>query len=47
LNKLNEKWDYELIETDQRELIVEMIFDLANSQNIDIEDDFTLEYREW
>ena len=49
LNNLNKKCEYELIETDQRELIVSLIFDIANVQNINIsiEEDFTLEYREW
>ena len=49
LNKLNSKCDYELIENDQRELIIPMIFNLAKEQNIDAdeEEDFTIEYREW
>ena len=49
LNILNDKYNNELIETDQRELIVSMIFEAADQQNIDIDidEDFTLEYREW
>lgn len=47
LNLLNSKCDYELIETDQRELIVDMIFDVGAKHNFMFEDDFTDIHREW
>jgi len=48
LNKLNEKVDYELIETDQREDIVELIVIGGNLKGYnDRNEDVTEDWREW
>jgi len=48
LNELNEKCDYEIIETDQREDICEIIILAGNLKGYNSrEDDITEEWREW
>lgn len=48
LNELNEKADYALIETDQREVIWEIIQTSAVDCGLqEYEDDITEEWREW
>ncbi len=48
LNKLNEKTDYSLIETEEREAIWEIIQNSAVECGLsDPEDDITEEWREW
>ena len=47
LNKLNEKCNYCLIETDQREQICELIFSVLEQNNVSYEGDITEEWREW
>jgi len=48
LNDLNEKCEYELIETDQRELIAEIIISAGNQMGFNSKDeDITEDWREW
>jgi hypothetical protein len=47
LNKLNERCDECLIETDQREEICELIFMALTNASIPFEGDPTEEWREW
>ena len=48
LNKLNEKTDYTLIETDARESICEIIENVAVEAGLtNYDEDFTAEWREW
>ena len=48
LNKLNEKTDYSLIETEERESLWEIIQDAAVASGLqDCPDDVTGEWREW
>ena len=48
LNKLNDSCDHELIETDQREYICEIIIIAGNLMGYnEITDDITEEWREW
>jgi hypothetical protein len=47
LNALNEKCDYTIIETDQREDICALIGDAANKAGVTLESDATDEWREW
>ncbi len=48
LNKLNEKCDYELLETDQRELVCTIIINAGNLMGYNEEDeDITEEWREF
>lgn len=50
LNELNEKCDFELIETDEREQICEIIIEAAREcgyQFTDGEEDITGEWRDW
>ncbi|MCG7497504.1 hypothetical protein MHO82_11570 [Vibrio sp. Of7-15] len=47
LNELNEKCDYSIIETDQREDICEFIFQTLISAGIALDVDVTEEWRDW
>jgi|GEM_PF-569654 len=47
LNELNEKCSYELIETDQREQIVDMILESSKAKGYEFDYDITEKYREW
>ena len=47
LNEINEKTDYCLIETDQREDLCEFISKVAESCGFDMSNDPTYEWREW
>lgn len=48
LNSLNEISDYNLIETDQRELLCDLIFVAIKNTGIKVSDeDFTEQWREW
>ena len=47
LNALNEKCDYNIIETDQREDICELINAVITSKGHTVEEDITEEWREW
>lgn len=47
LNVLNEKCDYCLIETDQREDICEFIFQTLTSAGVPFSGDITEEWRDW
>jgi hypothetical protein len=48
LNRLNEKTEYSLIETDARESIWEIIQNSAVARGLkDVPDDVTEEWREW
>ena len=47
LNVLNEKCEYELIETDQREDICKFIITAVNVAGLKTDEDVTEEWREW
>lgn len=47
LNKLNDKCDGGLIETDQREDFCELIISAAKQAGLESDDDITEEWREW
>ncbi len=47
LNKLNEKADFEMIETDQREQLYEYISTAAQASGLKSDDDITEEWRDW
>jgi hypothetical protein len=48
LNKLNEKCEYSLLETDEREMICDIINKSAKKAGIEeADEDLTAEYREW
>lgn len=47
LNKLNEKCDFDLIETDQREELVPYIIDAAKLAGLVTAGDITEKWREW
>ena len=48
LNKLNEKCDFQLIETGEREQIAEIIISAGNLKGYNsLDDDITEEWREW
>lgn len=48
LNSLNEISDFSLIETDQRELLCDLIFVAVKNTGIKVSDeDFTEQWREW
>ena len=47
LNVLNEKCEYAIIETEQREDICELISMVINSTGHNLNEDITHEWREW
>lgn len=47
LNTLNKNCDLELIETDQRENIVEIIMSISSTKGYDNDSDVTEKFREW
>ncbi len=47
LNALNERLDFSLIETEQREDLCCFIMDAASLAGLDAEEDITEEWREW
>ncbi|ERJ11138.1 hypothetical protein [Haloplasma contractile] len=47
LNELQLESDYTLIETTQRELIFEFMESIALEYGLVVDDEFTLQYREW
>ena len=47
MNVLNEKCEYELIETDQREDICKFIITAVNVAGLKTDEDVTEEWREW
>lgn len=47
LNELNERCDFSIIETDQREDICEFIFQTLTNAGVEFEGDVTEEWRDW
>src|SRR4051812_2185206 len=47
LNALNETCDNELIETDQREALCQLLLTAAQAAGLDTDEDITEEWREW
>ena len=47
LNELNERCDFSLIETDQREDICQFIFDTLDENGVEFDGDVTEEWRDW